>query len=135
MENTMNTRVIPSLALLIAFLVSGNVVAAEPTKAELQARFKTRYLKLLALKAEGKIGETQAGVVEAVTTEAAAEKAVSEMIAAENKDRQALYAILAAEAKVSTAEVAKRNAMRLYKKARAGDYLKAKDGKWHKKRG
>ncbi|MHC4885368.1 MAG: DUF1318 domain-containing protein [Planctomycetota bacterium] len=130
----MKMNYLPSLLLTLLFLC-GSLQAAEPTKAELQVRFKTRYLKLLSLKAEGKIGETQAGVLETVTAAAAAEKAVSRIVAEENADRLALYRILSLETKVGEAEVAKRNAIRLYKKARAGDYLKGKDGKWHKKRG
>ena len=52
---------------------------------------------------------------------------------AENRDRKELYAVLAKQEEGATPElVAERNAIRNFKKAKPGEFLK-KDGKWIQK--
>lgn len=119
--------------LLPVLLFTCVLSAAEPTKEELRVRFEARYGQILSLKSEGKLGETQAGLLEAVTPAAASDAAVSSVIQEENSDRRALYRLLAQETGADAGEVAKRNALRIYGKARPGDYLKGDDGAWYRK--
>ena len=111
-------------------------------RSELKQRFKDRYKTLVALKDAGKIGEMGNGLVDAVEsrylTEVARTKptkvTVGDLIAAENKDRERLYELIAAETKATPEDVAVRNARRHFERARPNHFFKRKDGKWVRKR-
>lgn len=98
---------------------------------ELQQRFKQRYPQLQALKSAGKVGETAAGMVEAVKPEFAGE--VAGVASPENADRTELYAQMAKQAGTTPDVVASRNAARNFEKARPGEWLKQADGTWRQK--
>ncbi len=113
--------------------------AAEPQAAradrqdELQERFKDRLPDVRDAKADGKIGETTEGVLEAVEgkdLDADVRKVVDE----ENADRRELYKLIAEKEKTSPDKVAERNAARNFQKAKSGEYLKTREGKWKKKK-
>ena len=97
---------------------------------ELRERFESRYREIQRLKAEGLIGETVEGYVEAVGD---AEDDARELIADENADRRELYALIADDEKTTPEKVAERNAARNFQKAKSGEYLKGRDGKWKRK--
>jgi uncharacterized protein YdbL (DUF1318 family) len=115
-------------------LVAALLGFAAPARAdrldELQGRFEGRFGELRRYKDQGKVGETTTGLVEAV---AAADDALRGLIAAENADRQELYALIAEKEKTTAAKVAERNAARNFQKAKSGDYLKGRDGQWKRK--
>src|SRR5689334_12618846 len=102
-------------------------------KAELEKRMKDRYPQLLELKKAGTIGETFEGYVD---VREGKDKKVSKLVDDENADRKAVYELIAEETsksegkKVTTDQVAKRNAKRTFEKAKPGEYLKGEDGKW-----
>jgi uncharacterized protein YdbL (DUF1318 family) len=52
--------------MLLAIFASGTIALAAPTKKELQAKFEQRYPEIRKYKADGKVGETSAGFLEAV---------------------------------------------------------------------
>src|SRR5688572_4899320 len=105
---------------LIALFIGSSIAIAAPTKQELQSRFEQRYPQVMQAKADGKVGETSAGVLEAVKS---ADGALSKLIDEENADRRALYELIATEEKVDAAIVAKRAAQRNFQKAKKGEYL------------
>jgi uncharacterized protein YdbL (DUF1318 family) len=120
-----------SLAVsLIALSLSAAATAA--TKAELQARFEKRYPQLLEYKRDGKVGETMEGMIEAVDKKYLSDKKLSDLIEDENADRKELYRIIAREENTTPEKVAERMAQRNYERARSGEYLKDRDGKWKK---
>ena len=104
--------------------------AEEPTLPELKKRFKERIERLNELKADGTVGETLEGLIEAID---ATETDVKEFIAAENTDRKAVYRILAKQESTSPEKVARLNARRNYEKATKGTYLQQPGGEWVKK--
>ena len=122
--------IIATLLAVTTFLLLGSGARAD-RQDELQARFKQRYAQVKQLKRAGQIGETTAGMVEAVKggLDEAAQKLVSE----ENADRSELYELIAKKEGTTAAAVAERNALRNFQRAEAGEYLKGKDGQWHKK--
>src|SRR4051812_3222408 len=103
----------------------------EQEKARLQKRFEQRYPEIKAAKADGKIGETSRGFLEAVKG-AKVDDATSRLMDDENADRKALYALIADDEGVDADLVAKRAARRNFEKARKGEYTKS-DGEWRKK--
>ena len=86
------------------------------------------------LKEEGKIGETWQGYVEAVSDKAASEPRVTAVINAENAARKYMYDRRARENRSTDDEEAQRAGRQNIDKAKAGEYVKGKDGKWVKNR-
>ena len=116
--------------MIVLMLGAAAAQAADDLKM-LQERMRARYPQLLRLKADGKVGETWSGYVEAVKPEFRDE--AGGLIEAENDDRRALYRLMAKEEGLSPEEVAKNNAVRNFQKARKGEYLKGPDGQWKQK--
>ena len=115
------------IAAVLSLLLAAPAAAADMK--ELQQRFKERHGKLQELKRAGTIGEASDGYVAFVKGE---EKEAAKIVNAENADRRELYKLLAEEARTTPETVAKRNAQRNFKLARAGEWLR-EDGKWRQK--
>lgn len=116
--------------------------SSDDTKA-LKQRFKERFPTLLALENAGKIGETYKGYIDVVDPGYRGQKVdpsepesatIADLVAAENDDREALYDLLAAQLKVTRAQVAARNARRNFAKARPEHYLQLDSGAWVQKK-
>lgn len=108
----------------------------------LRESMQARYPLLARLRDAGKIGETGGGEVALVKDVRGTERAdpkdpkagtLADVVAAENKDRLALYALLAKELKVTPAEVARQNALRNVQKAEPDHWLLVK-GQWVQKK-
>src|SRR5215217_6307127 len=111
----MNMKFHRRLVLMIfAIFASSTIALAAPTKKELQAKFEQRYPEIKKYKADGKVGETSAGFLEAVKD---ADDRLSKLIDEENTDRRALFQLIADDEKVSPEIVAKRAAQRAFQKA------------------
>jgi hypothetical protein len=117
-----------TIAMMTLF-VSSMIALAAPTKMELQARFEQRYPEIRAMKAEGRVGETSAGFLEAVKS---GDGSTSKLVEEENTDRRALYELIAKEENVEVDVVATRAAQRNFQKAKKGEYLKD-SGTWRQK--
>jgi uncharacterized protein YdbL (DUF1318 family) len=115
---------------LMALLIGANG-AMGSTKDELRSRFEQRFPKLAELKGAGKIGETFNGSVEAVSGGLSA--AEQRLVDDENTDRTELYGLIAKQENTTPQLVAERNARRNFERAHSGEFLKDKEGKWHKK--
>lgn len=128
----MNRRniIVMGMALIVGIGSAPAILAADDAES-LQKRFKERYDKLVELKKQGQVGETWEGYVQPVSDspDAATKKLTDE----ENADRGKLYALIAEKENTTADKVASRNAARNFEKARPGEYLKGKDGKWQKK--
>jgi len=116
-----------------ALMLLGAAAAQAVDFAKLKERFKQRYPKLLKAKNAGKIGETFQGYVEAVKPEYLQDADLKKLLEDENADRKTLYKAIADKEGVPPEKVAERNAVRNFKRAKPGHYLKNKDGKWVKK--
>ena len=136
------------LAVLFAALVAVPVLAQEPPKpapppqqdphAELKQRIQARHPALEQLRDAGKVGETETGDVKLVKASYGTEKAdpsdaskgtIADVVDAENKDRRAVYDIVAKKEKVSAADVGKQNGMSNIKKAKPDHWVEVK-GQW-----
>jgi len=136
-RRTLFTAAIAALSTLA--LSAGAFAQAEehddPRLDKLRAKFEQRYPEILKAKNAGKIGENTVGHVEIVHDEDKDDADLRKLVAAENADRDDLYRIVAELENVTPEEVAKHNALRNYKKAGPGDYLKKPDGTWGRKKG
>ena len=117
------------LAAVVAVLLGlARPAAAADRMDELQDRFKSRFAEIRRLKDDGKIGETAAGFVEAVKGDD-----VGGVLDEENTDRRELYALIAKKERVTDDAVAKQNALRNFRNAKPGDWLKGENGRWVQK--
>jgi uncharacterized protein YdbL (DUF1318 family) len=107
-------------------------VAGAASKKELQARFEKRYPAIPEYKSDGKVGENLDGMLEAVDRKDLSDRKLANLIDDENADRKELYRIIADEEKTDPDKVAQRMAQRNYDRARPGEYLKDRNGKWKK---
>ena len=111
---------------------------AERSKSEIVRSLSDRYKTLYGLISSHKVGETHKGLAEAVDSKFLGEKikvgtktlTVRQILDAENKDRRALYAIIAREQRVSPDVVAAQNGARKRSTLKKGQYFRGKDGKW-----
>ncbi len=126
----MKPKLIILSLVLLALSATADTLSAK-TKAELVESFAQRKNAIRQLKDEGKIGETTAGLLEAVDP-AKLPAAAAPLLAAENADRNELYAIIAKEQKTDQTTVAREAAQRHFTKAKPGDWFKTDKGEWRK---
>ena len=82
------------------------------------------------MKADGIIGENNKGFLEFAP---GAAKNGGNVITAENNDRQTVYNAIAKQQGTSAKLVGERRAIQISEKAKPGEWLQDKSGKWHKK--
>ena len=97
--------------------------------AGIKERMKQRLPVIAALKAKGVIGENNKGYLGYVT----GKKEREDVIAAENKDRKAVYSHFAKQQNTTLSVVEKVQAKRKAQKAGPGEYIQNDDGTWIKK--
>lgn len=145
---TRATTLIAILSLFACLFVLPGVPAFaqnqsdDEQKAELRDSFKQRYPALARLQDQGLVGETDRGLAEVVKPEYASRKVdasdkdsptIAAFVAAENRDRNALYALLAKELKTTADKVARRDAMRRFEKAESNHWLHTQKNGWVQK--
>lgn len=121
----------PISRLLVAsllFAVPAMVSHAEDLST-IKARMDQRLEQIDQLKASGAIGENNRGFVEARSDgdEAAA------VVSAENADRKAVYAAIAAKAGSSAEQVGRARARQIAAGSAPGVWLQDEGGNWYKK--
>jgi len=107
----------------LAFLTGGALADS------IKARMKQRLPTIVKLKAQGVVGETSTGYLAYVT----AKKVKPNIIEAENKDRKAVYSLIAKQQGVSIERVGMLRAAQIVQKANPGEFLQKPNGTWYKK--
>ncbi len=113
-----------SLALFCAFIFSAMAFGQD-----IKARIKARRPIILALKAEGIIGENSAGYLEFRGSNKKNEAAVK----AENSDRRIVYKKIGEQTGATAEVVGQRRAQKIAELAKPGEWLQNASGKWYKK--
>ncbi|SMC46025.1 hypothetical protein SAMN02746065_102186 [Desulfocicer vacuolatum DSM 3385] len=111
------------LLFSLVFLVGGAVAD------DVKTRMKRRLPDIVKLKSQGLVGENARGYLAHVT----AKKTGYNIIAAENKDRKAVYRLIAGQQGVTLEKVETLRALQIVKKAKPGDFLQKPDGSWYRK--
>ncbi len=124
MINLNRIRLVGCLIIAVIFLGAVNS-AAESIK----DRMVTRLPAINALKDKGLIGENKDGFLEFRT----GEKAQQNVVAEENKDREAVYGAIAAKQGASPALVGQRRAKQIADIGGSGWWFEKPDGTWYKK--
>lgn len=114
------------MATVALMLLCSSLVFAAGEK----ERMLDRVPQINALKSAGIVGEKADGLLGFVKQSPSNEALVN----AENKDRKAVYAVIAKSQKVSEAVVAQRRAMQIAEQAAIGHWLQNASGKWYQKK-
>lgn len=131
------------ISLLSVMALAGPVAAQDPkpprdVRSELKETMKARYPLLEKLRDSGKVGEAPNGEVKLVKAAHGTDKAdpadaksvtIADLVAAENRDRVALYELLAKDLKTTAKEVAQQNGVRNLDKAKPDHMVEVK-GEW-----
>lgn len=113
--------------LLAALLLPVYLAQAEDLGA-VRSRMSQRLSQIDDMKSRGLVGENNRGFLEA--RGGGADEAV---IAAENKDRETVYAALAKQTNTSPEQVAKARARQIAQGSRPGVWIQDADGEWKRK--
>ena len=97
---------------------------------DIKARMKQRLPVIVELKTKGIVGENNAGYLEFV----GAKREKADVVAAENKDRQTVYAAIAKQQGTTAELVGKRRALQISKKADPGEWVQDANGNWIQKK-
>ena len=125
----MKSHFLVRLLLIIATLSLG-AVTLQAQDAALKARIEARLGNVNALKDRGVAGENNQGFLEA---RGGATGADQEIIGAENADRRAVYAAIAAQTKASPDQVGQKRAAQNASIARKGHWVQDASGAWRQK--
>lgn len=121
-----------SIKLLLVMTLALSFVFCSSAFADgIQDRMTQRLPKIVALKNKGILGETNTGYLGFVT----AKKEKQAVVAAENKDRKAIYTQIAKQQNVSIQFVQKRRATSLFLNGTKGHSYQNEDGAWVRHKG
>ncbi|MCZ6673031.1 MAG: DUF1318 domain-containing protein [Verrucomicrobia bacterium] len=118
-----------SLAVTCFLLSAAQTFALD--EASLKKSIMQRVSSIDKLKLASKVGENNVGIL---TQRAALSADETTLMNAENKDRRALYAILAKRLKISVKVVGQGRAEELRKKSASGVWLQDISGKWYQQK-
>ena len=133
-------RIFSAVLLAAALCLTVPVALSAVTEEDLKPRFIARDGDIAKLKADHVIGENVTGTLEVIDPNTAS-ATTKKLVADENADRQQLFQLMAARLSaenpdkpaVTVEAVARENAMRLFKAAKAGEMWKTKTGEWKAK--
>jgi len=116
-----------SIKLLLVTTIALSFIFCSSVFADgLQDRMTQRLPQIVTLKNKGILGETNTGYLGFVT----AKKENQAVVAAENKDRKAIYTQIAKQQNVSIQFVQKRRATSLFSNGTKGHYYQNEAGAW-----
>ena len=114
---------------LLAVLGLGSVVVRADSAADLKHRMSQRLPEIDALKAKQVLGENNRGLIEVRQAAPGADSIVSE----ENRDREAVYALIAQKEGTAVDTVGRARAKQIAANSSSGVWLQDESGKWYKK--
>jgi len=126
------TKPLSFLALLCAFalpVLAPNLHAADDLNA-VRARMEERLPAIDDLKSRGAIGENNRGLLE---VRGSGGGNAASVVAAENRDRETVYAEIAKKNNTSADQVGRARARRIAASSAPGVWLQRDNGEWYKK--
>ena len=117
--------------LILLFSLSFLLVPFVQADSSFASTMKERLPEVIKAKGEGSVGEGVDGLLHIRGDDASTE--LEKMVAAENKDRKALFASLAKKTEGSTAEAAKVFAKAMIGKGKKGHWFRSSKGTWKQK--
>jgi len=122
----MNARLLSSLAIVAL----SAVVAYAESAADIRRRMEQRLASIDALKAEGVVGENNLGYL---ALPPGGKEHGAAVIAEENRDREAVYALIAKQTGATTEAVGKARARQIAAGSKPGVWVQDEAGQWKRK--
>jgi uncharacterized protein YdbL (DUF1318 family) len=97
---------------------------------EIRRRMEQRLPQIDALKAKEAVGENNRGLLEARGSGGAA---AAQVVADENRDREAVYALIARDTGATPDSVGRARAKQIAANSRSGVWLQDDSGRWYRK--
>ena len=113
-----------ALAAMVIFSVGATAFGGD-----IKSRMKQRLPRIIELKEAGIIGENNQGYLAFVGSQ----QTDAALVAAENQDRQRVYAAIAKQQGTTAELVGQRRAMQLAERAKAGEWIQNAAGAWIRK--
>jgi len=120
-----NIAAIAILTVMGVLILNSNCFSAG-----IKERMRARVPEIKALKEAGVIGENNMGYLEIRGNH----PDHNALVTAENKDREKVYSAIAKQQGSDAQTVGKRRAMQISDKAKTGEWLQNKEGKWYHKK-
>ena len=118
------------IAILSVFILGVLITDANSDSDSIKQRMIDRLPVIKALKEQGIVGENNIGLLEFIGDR----KDKADVVAAENKDRNAVYEAIAKKQGTTLEVVGKHRAAQISNKAPVGEWLQDANGKWYKKK-
>ena len=116
--------------VLLAALSLQTLPAFAENAADLRSRMEQRLPSIDDLKARGYVGENNRGFLEVRDSGSATAGSV---VSAENRDREAVYALIAQQTGATADSVGKARAKQIASNSRSGVWVQDESGQWKKK--
>jgi uncharacterized protein len=129
-SNAMNPLTLFRFVLLAVALALGSTVVQAQDLNTIRARMEQRQGSVDSLKERGVVGETNRGFLEA---RGGASGDDQQVISAENADRRAVYAALAAQTGTDAETVGRARARQIAAHSKAGVWIQDAGGAWRQK--
>lgn len=120
----MSAKVVITLATL-AILAAAGTLHAE----DIRARMLERLPVIVDMKARGVVGENNQGYLELLRGQTENQ----DLVAAENRDRRAVYEQIARQTSTNIQVVGQRRALQIAERASPGEWLQDAQGNWYQK--
>lgn len=125
----MSVMKIRSVSLFVSLCVLA-VSAWAQDAGQLRERLRSRIPQIDALKTQGAVGENNRGLLEVPP---AGKGDAGSIVAEENRDREAVYALIAKETGATADAVGRARARKIAADSRPGVWIQDESGQWKKK--
>ena len=115
--------------IIFTLIITSLILSSGSLAGSLKEKMRARQPKIIALKAEGIIGENKFGYLE-YRGEKEPRKGPME---AENHDREIVYNTIARQQNTSAENVGRRRAAQIAERAPIGTWLQNEKGEWYRK--
>lgn len=120
-------RELTLIVTLFALVLGFTPAVRADSLSDIKARMSKRLNDVVALKQDGSLGENNLGYL---TARKALSAENAKLVAAENADRRAVYAAIAAKTKTSVSKVGQTRAASIRKTAPKGTWVQLPGGAW-----
>ena len=115
--------------IIFTLIITSLILSTGSLAGSLKEKMRARQPKIIALKADGIIGENNRGYLEYRGAKAPRKGTLE----AENQDREAVYKAIAKQQSTSAENVGRRCAAQIAERAPSGTWLQNKKGEWYRK--
>ena len=115
--------------IIFILIITSLILSTNSLAGSLKEKMRARQPKIIALKAEGIIGENRFGYLEY----RAEKKPRKGLVEAENHDREIVYNAIARQQNTNAENVGRRRAAQIAERAPSSTWLQNEKGEWYRK--